>query len=140
MGIYKLNKDDIQIANDVSKIFHCLESDEKKIIQFLSNDKNHLIIYYVEDKIAGFVLGYELQRFDGKNNMMYMHEIEVLPDYRKKGIGKKLMDSLKEICKNRNVFRIFLITEKSNLPAVALYETMEGIAKNNDDIVFTYKI
>lgn len=140
MGIYKLKKDDVKQAIAVSQKFHCLPSTEDKVAEFLSNDKNHLIVYYLDSEMVGFVLGYELQRFDVKDNMMYLHEIDVLPEHRKKGIGKALMHALMDVCKKGDVYKMFLLTERSNSPAVALYEATNGKAINDDDIMFEFEL
>lgn len=72
--------------------------------------------------------------------MMYMHAIEVLSEYRKQGIGKALMNELIRICKKNNFVKMFLITEKSNIPAITLYNVTGGKEKHNDYTVFDYDI
>ena len=41
----------------------------------------------------------------------YIQDLVVLPEYRKKGIGKKLITSLIEYCKSKNINWIALISE-----------------------------
>jgi len=72
--------------------------------------------------------------------MMYIHQVEVLPEFRQKGIGKQLMEGFIELCKNNNCGRLFLITNKSNVAALTLYERSGGKAPSEDDIVFTFEV
>lgn len=107
--------------------------------KFLSNENNYLIAYIENAKILGFVLAYTLQRYDGRGEMLYLHEIDVVETHRKQGIATKLMNEIKEL-KDKNGFdKIFLVTNKSNEAAVSLYESTGGVASSDDDIIFTFK-
>ena len=88
--------------------------------------------------ILGFAYGYELNRLDKQGNMLYIHSVDVAPEYQRKGIAKGIFKVLKKICSERDICRIFLITEKSNIPANNLYKTTGGIAAHEDDIVYTF--
>jgi len=140
MAIQRLKYKDLDTAMEVIKAFFTREFNQDSMTKFLSSDKNYMLVYRIEDKVAGFAYGYELQRFDGRKNMMYMHQVEVLPEFRKGGIGRKLMEGFIEICKNNDCQRLFLITNKSNTAAVTLYERSGGKAPSDDDIVFTFEV
>lgn len=139
MSVYRLKKNDTDIVMKVTQLFFHRETTIQNVNDFLSGENNYLLIYWYKEKIAGFAYGYELQRFDGRRNMMYMHQVEVLPKYRQLGIGKKLMEGFIEECKSNGCSRLFLITNKSNAPAIALYNSVSGKAQNEDDIVYTIK-
>lgn len=90
-------------------------------MNFLSEEKNHVFAVKVESVVIGFALAYELMRFDGNGNMLYLHQIEVLPEFRNQGMGINLMSHRLEYCKERGFLKLFLISEKSNRSAMALY-------------------
>lgn len=90
-------------------------------MNFLSEEKNHVFAVKVESVVIGFALAYELMRFDGNGNMLYLHQIEVLPEFRNQGMGINLMSHRLEHCKERGFLKLFLISEKSNRSAMALY-------------------
>ena len=54
----------------------------------------------------------------------YITNIAVLPEYRKRGIGEKLLSALIDICINENSAFLTLEVRKSNLPAISLYEKL----------------
>lgn len=139
MEIRRLNGDDVEKVIDMVEKFRSVITTKKKIIEFLSNNKNYIVACLDNEKIVGFVLGYELQRYDNQNNMIYIHEVNVLSEYRRQGIGKKMMNELKKLCKNNYLSKMFLITRKTNLSAVNLYKATEGKSDNDDDIVFWYE-
>lgn len=140
MGVQRLNKNDIDIAILVSQIFNGNTPVHEKVLEFLSDAKNYLLVYKIDNKVVGFAYGYELQRFDGKNSMMYLHAIEVVTEFRRQGIGEKIINECVEICKKNGFIKMFLITTKSNIPAVTLYDSTGGKAKHEDYIVFDYEM
>ncbi len=106
---------------------------------YLENDSNYFLAYIKQDKIIAYALAYTLQRYDGNESMMYLHEIDVDIDHRRKGIGKMLLSEMKNICANMGFMKLFLITNKSNTSAVSLYESLDGETSSDDDIVYTFK-
>lgn len=64
----------------------------------------------------------------------YVTNIGVMPEYRRKGIGKKLVNALIEFCIEKNMIFLSLEVRPSNLPAIKLYESFgfvsEGLRKN----------
>lgn len=67
-------------------------------------------------------------------------EVGVLPEYQQQGVGKLIFGELKALCKQEKVCRIFLFTEKSNLPACALYESVGGEAAHVDDVAYFFNL
>ncbi|WP_066500350.1 GNAT family N-acetyltransferase [Abyssisolibacter fermentans] len=139
MEVRRLNIGDAEKVIDMLENFRSEKITGDNAIKFLNDKKNYLVACLNDDKIVGFILGYELQRYDNQNNMMYVHEVDVLSEYRRQGIGKKIMYELKQICKRKNLCKMFLITRKSNIPAINLYKTTKGKSSNDDDIVFWYE-
>ncbi len=106
---------------------------------FLSNDDNYFLAYIEDERIVGFLVAYALQRYDGRKAMLYLHEIDVLASHRQRGIATKLMDEIKRIKEACAYDKLFLITNKSNDAAVALYRSSGGEVNSEDDVVFTFK-
>lgn len=138
MNIRRLNIQDVDKVKDMLYMFRSEKTTNEKVERFLEKNNNYLIAYLENKKVIGFVLAYKLQRYDEKNDMIYIHEVGVLEEYRRLGIGKKLMEYVKDICKEENLSKIFLITNKSNIPAVSLYESSGGKATEDDNVVYWY--
>ncbi|MGX8796050.1 GNAT family N-acetyltransferase [Fusibacter sp. JL298sf-3] len=58
----------------------------------------------------GFAYGYELNHLDSNGNMLYIHEIGVLPQYHSQGIGRTLIENLRETTTHLSICRFFLST------------------------------
>lgn len=139
MMIKRLMKNDIDLLKNSIVEKGTVIKSISNVEKFLSNENNYLIAYIENAKILGFVLAYTLQRYDGRGEMLYLHEIDVVETHRKQGIATKLMNEIKEL-KDKNGFdKIFLVTNKSNEAAVSLYESTGGVASSDDDIIFTFK-
>lgn len=88
--------------------------------------------------LIGFAYGYELNRLNSIGNMLYIHEVGVLPEFQRQGIGKQILCRIKSLCKLTGICRFFLFTEKSNQAACALYELTGGKPAHNDDISYFF--
>jgi len=55
------------------------------------------------------------------SSLINIHDLIVLPDYRGKGVGRFLMQSVKNIAKKRNCCKISLEVRNDNQPAQNLY-------------------
>ena len=115
-----------------------IEVIEDMTLTYLENEDNYLMADIIDNEIVGFLLAYTLQRCDGKNAMIYVHEVNVLSEHRKKGVGGSLLNALKVICKEKNIMKIFLLTNKSNEPAVKLYESVGGVFSETDDVLYVF--
>lgn len=76
-----------------------------------------VLIAEVDSKLCGYILG----EYDGK----YMHVLSfaVYPEYRRKGVGKKLMDGLLDIAKkDKNINALSLNVHVENEGGLSFYK------------------
>jgi len=106
--------------------------------RFLSDDDNCLIAATLDDEVVGFALGYLMSRVDSDQPMMMLYEIDVREDHRRKGIGSALIKKMLEVCKARNVMKLFVGTGISNEPAKALYSSTGGKQMEGAGVGFEY--
>lgn len=136
--IKRLGKGDEDKAVEVMETFF-IESDESMpSTVFLENAVNYLLVAYLEDKPVGMLLGYELQRPETKRHMFFAYEMEVIETQRRSGIGRALIDHFKEICKDCNGTEVFLLTNRSNVPAMNLFRSAGGKQEGNDNVLFVF--
>lgn len=81
-----------------------------------------------KQKVIGYI-GMYLSFDEGE-----ITNVAVLTEYRQKGIGKALIEGIKEIALQRQIEKIFLEVRVSNIPAITLYQKNGfqriGIRKN----------
>lgn len=117
---------------------------EQLLYEFSENPLNRILVAYDEDKIVGFV-DYMITF-----NSATISQIAVLPNYRKKGLGSKLLEEMeksfpKEI--DDVVETITLEVRESNINAISFYKKngYENIVikkhyyKNGENAVYMIK-
>jgi len=137
----KLHLSDLQLVMQMNEDFRTGFAFEENARQFLTNPMNWIFSCIQEGKIIGFAYGYELNRLDNKGNMLYIHEVGVLPQYHRQGIGFQLLTGVKYLCKLTGICRFFLITQKHNVAACALYEKAGGqktLGSYDDDVTYFF--
>jgi ribosomal protein S18 acetylase RimI-like enzyme len=70
--------------------------------------------------------------------MVYLYEIENVADHRRKGLGRRMIDLLKEECRESDVEDIWVGTENDNIAAIRLYESTGGALTSPDNCEYTY--
>lgn len=92
----------------------------------LTNENFHVIVANVENKVVGGLIAYRLRMFNRDESKIFLYEIDVEEDYRRKGIGSLLITELTKLSKSLNVKSIFICTDADNIAAQNLYEKMGG--------------
>lgn len=108
--------------------------------KFLGNSDNALFLAFAGDKVVGFVTGYRLQRLDKNRAEVLLYEIEVIEEYRKRGIGKKLIAALNAWAAEIEAFQSWVLTYSDNEAAMAMYKSMGGEEDPPGTRMFTYYI
>lgn len=112
-------KEDHRFSLTREKLFEAL---------FSPNAFAEVILARKEDKFAGLVLFSPTNRnfdlFEGPG--LYIHEIYVPTEYRRKGIGSKLMATLQKIAEERKCCRIDWVKFKKNSIGAHFYRSIEG--------------
>lgn len=137
----RLSLTDLDIVLQMNRNFRNGFIAEENARQFLLNTNNWIFACIEDKKIIGFAYGYELNRLDNRGNMLYIHEVGVLPEYQRQGIGYQILTDIKKLCKLMGICRFFLFTQKNNIAACALYEKAGGEKTSDgqdDDVTYFF--
>ena len=93
-----------------------------QIAQLLSGYNSIALIARVEGQIVGFVIG-EIY-IDGRVLQGHICTIEILPNFRRRGIGEKLLQEIEELFKQKKVKASALEVREDNVPAIELYRKL----------------
>jgi [ribosomal protein S18]-alanine N-acetyltransferase len=97
------------------------EAFTKRQIAYLLSDYNTIsLIAKLENEIAGFILA----QIEIENDTLFGHiiTINVVPAFRKKGIGSKMMQEMEAILKQKGISECHLEVREDNSPALKLYQ------------------
>jgi ribosomal-protein-alanine acetyltransferase len=99
------------------------EAFSKQEIAYLLTDYNDIVlIARWESEIVGFIIG----RIGMDREVWYLHilTLDVLPDYRGKGIGQSLINEIERISREQGVQESRLEVREDNVAALNLYRKL----------------
>ncbi len=94
--------------------------------RFLGEAGHHLLIAYDDDRAVGFVSGVEVTHPD-KGTEMFLYELGVDEPFRRRGIGRALVERLGELARSVGCYGMWVITDDINRAARATYEGSGGM-------------
>jgi ribosomal protein S18 acetylase RimI-like enzyme len=97
-------------------------TDPDAIRRFLATVGHHLFVAYEGGRPAGFVSGIEMTHPD-KGTEMFVYELGVDGRYRRRGIGRALLDRLAELARARGCYGMWVLTDEDNDAALATYRS-----------------
>ena len=89
--------------------------------RLLARPENVFIVALSEGEPAGFALAYLLGRADRGRQMLCIYEIAVSERFRRRGVGRAMIDELKALCRQLGLTKAWTVTSRSNEAAVGLY-------------------
>jgi aminoglycoside 3-N-acetyltransferase I len=75
-------------------------------------------------EVVGGLAAYELDKFEQDRREIYIYDLAVLEGHRREGIATGMIDALRKIAAERDVYVIFVQADLEDGPAIALYESL----------------
>lgn len=97
--------------------------------RFLSEESHHILIAYEGDAPVGFVTGVEMTHPD-KGTEMFLYELGVAEEHRRRGIGTALVQSLATLAESRGCYGMWVLTDDDNAAALSAYSHAGGVRDN----------
>jgi GNAT superfamily N-acetyltransferase len=139
MKILRIKKVSSNLINQINQLFDDKKWDEQQGNIFLSDQNNLFLLAFEKEIPVGFLTAHRLQRFDKRRAEILLYEIGVHQDYRRRGIGKSLINEVKKWAKEINAAEIWVLTEKTNPATMSLYQSAGGIEESPGTIMYVYK-
>jgi ribosomal protein S18 acetylase RimI-like enzyme len=76
------------------------------------------------DQVIGGLAAYELRKFERDRREIYIYDLAVAKEHRRKGVATALIGELKRIARERGAYVIFVQADQGDGPAIALYEAI----------------
>lgn len=132
------------MLNNLAELFYWYNNSEhtRELNEhFFKSDTNIMYVAVENRKVIGSLYGYELERYDTRKKQLFIYSIDVVENYHRRGIGKKLIKAFISELKNDEYYNAFVITNKKNYAAVNLYKSTgakQVITDDGDDILLKW--
>lgn len=107
--------------------------------EFLANPMNHLFVAALDSTVVGMATGISYVHPD-KPLQMFVNEVAVAEPYRRRGIGRRLVEALLAHAEALGCTEAWVATEADNAPALALYRATGGAQSDDQVVMFTFHL
>jgi ribosomal-protein-alanine N-acetyltransferase len=115
---------DINNLFELNKLFENYTTKED-MENFYKKNKNEIIcIAYIGEIAVGYCTGFIMNSICYNENRLDIESLYVKDEYRRKGIGKKLIKFIEKEAILKNITHFHINTYKKNLPAKSLYKKL----------------
>lgn len=91
-------------------------------VRSMLEDRNFVAVVAEQDsEVVGGLAGYILPKFEQQRSEFYIYDLAVAAAHRRRGIATAMIECLKRLCVERDVYVIFVQADHGDDPAVALY-------------------
>jgi aminoglycoside 3-N-acetyltransferase I len=77
-----------------------------------------------DGKVVGGLAAYVLQKFEQERSEIYIYDLAVLDEYRRRHIATGLINKLREIARAIGAYVIYVQADHGDDPAIRLYESL----------------
>lgn len=107
---------------------------------FLADDRHHLIVALDAGRVVGFISAVHYLHPDKTNPEMWINEVGVAPSHHKRGIGKSMLEVLRKHARSLGCKEAWVLTNRSNRPAMKLYKSAGGTQDASDEVMFSFDL
>jgi len=88
--------------------------------------KDHFIVIVAlfKDEVVGGLVAYVLDKFEQERKEIYIYDLAVGKDHRRKGLATGLIQNLRKVTRERGAYVIFVQADPGDTPAIKLYESL----------------
>ena len=145
LEVRKLTPEDVSAFCSLVHLFNTVfEEDETTIgteanlLKLLSNDHFVAMAAFYESEIAGGLTAYELPMYHSDHSEIFLYDLAVKPEFQRIGVGKRLIQNLKEYCVNNGINEFFVLAHEEDEHALEFYRSTGG--KSEKIINFVYAV
>jgi ribosomal protein S18 acetylase RimI-like enzyme len=122
--------DEILLMNVVADVFDN-PIDAELTREFLEDPRHHIAVAIDDGLVVGFASGVHYIHPD-KHPELWINEVAVAPTHQRRGLGKAVLRALFEVGRAHNCTVAWVLTDRSNAAAMALYSSVGGTEGADD--------
>jgi aminoglycoside 3-N-acetyltransferase I len=85
--------------------------------------KDHIVVVaaLAGEAVLGGLVAYELDKFEEERREVYIYDLAVAEEHRRRGVATALIEHLREIARSRSAWVVYVQADHGDEPAIALY-------------------
>ena len=107
---------------------------------FLADPHHHLAVALDEGVVVGFASGVDYLHPDKPRPEFWINEVGTAASYRGRGIGKAIVSCLLDAARALGCSEAWVLTERDNRAAMALYRATGGDEAASASVMFTFRL
>jgi len=123
--------DETILANVADEVFDN-PVDPELTAEFLADPRHHIAVAIDSGLVVGFASAVHYIHPD-KAPQMWINEAAVAPSHRRRGLGKAVLNALFELGRALGCTEAWVLTDRTNAAAMALYASIGGIEGADDE-------
>jgi GNAT superfamily N-acetyltransferase len=108
------------------------------VAAFLADPRHHIAAAMDGGHIVGFASGVHYFHPDKPVAEMFVNEVGVAATHRGRGLGKAVVTCLLDASRALGCGEAWVLTDRSNAPAMATYASAGGVEAPQDQVMFTF--
>lgn len=131
--VRRLASPDVALMQSVNRLFADVFGEEgyhgppagpEHLKKLLADDKFIALAAYVDGEMAGALAAYELVKFEAERSEIYIYDLAVIEQYRRKGVATALIEEVRLVARKKGAWVVFVQADPPDEPAVALYDKL----------------
>ena len=134
MEIRRLGKGDVEALRALNAVFgRCFEDmgtyvgkppSLAYLEKLLSNPGFIALTATMDGMLCGGLVAYELVKFEQERSEIYIYDLAVSPESRRRGVATALIENVSDIARQTGAWVTFVQADYQDAPAVTLYEKL----------------
>lgn len=138
--ITQISRDDLSLLERAVRRFRDGAAEADVVRAFADTPTALALVAADEEEILGWCWGHLLARPDTAS-MLYVHQLEVSEDHRRRGIGRDLLRAFMAAGVKAGATTMFLTTNEANAPARSLYDSLGGgLGMNGPTVNYWFRL
>ena len=126
----------IRLFEDVFEMNNFTMPPARHLEELLGRNNFYVFVAFAENQIVAGLTAYVLEQYYGLKPLAYIFDLAVARKYQRKGIGKKLIQTINKFCREKGFEEVFVQADRIDDHAVEFYRSTRP--SEEEDVVHFY--